>query len=64
MKCFVLSDSGSAYTLGAVGGLIVGLTDASAGVAYLLTFAFGIVGMVLLFGPEPVQRWRGQDEER
>jgi hypothetical protein len=61
MKRFVLSDAGSAYTLGAIGGVIVGLTDGSAGVAYLLAFAFGIVGMVLLFGPESVQRWREQD---
>ncbi len=47
-----------AYTLGALGGIVVGLTNASAGVAYLIGFGLCVVGMVYLFGPERFQHWR------
>jgi hypothetical protein len=51
MKRLVRSDYASALMLGAIGGVIVGLTDASAAVTYLIAFALGAIGL----GPEYVR---------
>jgi hypothetical protein len=58
MKRFVLSDAGSAWTLGAIGGVIVAVTDASAGVTYLLAVCLGAIGMAIMFGPDRARRSR------
>jgi hypothetical protein len=60
MKRFVRHEAGLAYMLGAVGGMIVGFTDASAGASYLIAFGLGMVGLAIFLGPDRVQLWREQ----
>jgi len=58
MRRFVRSDAGVAYTLGIIGGLIVGFTDASVGATYLIAFGLGAIGFAIIIGPDRVQLWR------
>lgn len=58
MKRFVLSEAGQAWTLGAIGGLIVGFTHASVGATYLIAFGLLAIGLGILLGPERVRLWR------
>jgi hypothetical protein len=47
-----------AWTLGSIGGLIVGFTHASAGATYLISFGLLAIGLGILLGPERVRLWR------
>ena len=58
MKRFVRSDARLAWTLGAIGGLIAGITHASPGATYLIAFGLMAIGMAIMFGPDRVQLWR------
>lgn len=44
--------------LGAIGGLIVGLTDAGTGATYLITLGLGAIGLGIGFGPDRLRLWR------
>jgi hypothetical protein len=41
-----------------IGGLIVCVTHASPGVAYLIAFGVTGIGIAIMFGPERVRLWR------
>lgn len=58
MKRFVLSEAGQAWTLGSIGGLIVGFTHASVGATYLISFGLLAIGLGILLGPDRVRLWR------
>lgn len=58
MKRLVRSEAGVAWTLGLIGGLIVGLTNASAGATYLIALGLLVIGLGIMFGPDRLQLWR------
>ncbi len=58
MRRFVRSDARLAWSLGAIGGLIVGVTHASPAATYLTALGLGTVGMAIMLGPDRVRLWR------
>jgi hypothetical protein len=58
MKRIVRFEGGLACALGGIGGLIVGITDASVAVTYLIALCVGVIWMGIFLGPERVQLWR------
>jgi hypothetical protein len=58
MRRFVRSDLGVYLVLGSIGGLIVGLTHAGKGVAYLIAFALLAIATGITEGSDLVRLWR------
>jgi hypothetical protein len=58
MRRIVRSDAGLGIACGLVASLIVWLTHASVGAAYLILLAVIVIGFIITIGPERGQLWR------
>lgn len=61
MKCLVRETFGTAALVAALGTVVVAITGASAGAAYLILFGLLAIALAIRLGPEWLEGWR---EER
>lgn len=64
MKRLVRSDVVVACVLGAIGGVIVGLTEASVGATYAIAFGLGAFGFLIIFDADDLWPWRAMQRLR
>jgi hypothetical protein len=64
MKCLVRSDVFVACVFGAIGGVLVGLTNAGVGATYAIAFGLGAIGFLIIFDVEDLWPWRAMQRLR